>query len=215
MGSVLRNGVAASAVVVAGSLLFACGGNGGQVVEPPPDGAVVRVTVTQDGSAVAGVSVGLYQVGGTTPLSTTTTASNGEATFGNLNPGPYEVEVTVPTGTELSGSARRTVTATEGSVAGVTFELATLDDGSTVEVLLTNNLTFSPSTRTIQVGQTVIWRNEGAMLHTVTPDGHSEWEEAQLSQAGDTFSHTFDTPGSFPYYCVPHLGVMSGVITVE
>lgn len=216
MGSVLRTGAVAGVVAV-GSLLWACGESGGGTTDPPDGTAAVRVTVTRDGGAASGVSVGLYNVGSSTALSTQTTASSGEVTFSNLDPGPYEVEVALPAGTGLStGAARQSVTATDGSTSEVSFALETLEAGDEVEILLTDNLVFSPSAVTIEVGQTVVWRNQGSMLHTITPDGHDEWTEGQVSQAGDTFSHTFESAGTFDYHCVPHLGSgMTGVITVE
>ncbi len=54
------------------------------------------------------------------------------------------------------------------------------------------------------------------MLHTVTPQGHTEWSAANLSSNGSTFVHTFDTPGTYAYYCQPHLGQgMTGTVTVN
>lgn len=217
MGSVLRNGAVAS-VVVAGGLLWACGGNGGSGdgTEPPTQVTAVRVTVTQDGDPAGGVGVGLFAVGGTTALASASTGADGQATFSNLDAGTFEVEVAVPEGTELSGAARRSVTVTQGSTSGVVFELTTIGDDDPLEVVLTGTLTFSPSDLTIAVGETVVWRNEVTLFHTVTPDGHTEWTEAQLTQAGQTFSHTFETAGTFPYFCVPHQGDgMVGVITVQ
>ncbi len=54
----------------------------------------------------------------------------------------------------------------------------------------------------VPVGQTVIWTNTGAQSHTVTADDGSV--DSGSIAAGETFSLTFDTPGTFTYHCTPH-----------
>jgi plastocyanin len=84
-----------------------------------------------------------------------------------------------------------------------------------VEIELRSTLTFSPSVVTIAPGTTVRWRNTTLMFHTVTPNGHSEFARATFNNAGDIFEHTFNTPGSFDYFCEPHLPFgMQGTINV-
>jgi plastocyanin len=74
---------------------------------------------------------------------------------------------------------------------------------------------FSPADLVITVGSTVRWVNQVNDGHTITPQGHEEWESAVLSQAGDTFEHTFDEVGEFSYFCEPHLAVgMTGIVRV-
>ena len=88
------------------------------------------------------------------------------------------------------------------------------DDTETIEAR--DDFTFSRPNLTISAGTEVRWVNAGVMLHTVTPDGHSEWSAANLATTGATFTHTFDTPGTYEYYCEPHLGSgMTGTITVN
>lgn len=71
---------------------------------------------------------------------------------------------------------------------------------------------FSPTGLDVDVGETVTWENVGSNPHTVTPDGHSEWSDVTL-QPGETFQHTFDTAGDYPYICRFHAG-MDGSISV-
>jgi plastocyanin len=75
---------------------------------------------------------------------------------------------------------------------------------------------FTPATRTIAVGDTVIWRfNSGS--HTTTAErGQAErWNSGpRTTPAGQTFRHTFNRPGRFQYFCIPHAGFMRGVVTV-
>ena len=69
---------------------------------------------------------------------------------------------------------------------------------------------------TIQPGTTIRWVNAANIFHTVTPDGHTEFARATFSQTGDSFEHTFTTPGTYDYFCEPHVGFgMRGTIIVQ
>lgn len=82
-------------------------------------------------------------------------------------------------------------------------------------VIEVRETTFSPSEVTIAPGTTVRWVNQGNVEHTVTPDGHSEWARAVLTETDEVFEHTFDNPGTFAYLCEPHQAVgMVGTIQV-
>ncbi len=82
----------------------------------------------------------------------------------------------------------------------------------TTTVVITNS-TFSPASVTVKVGTTVTWRNDDGIGHTVTSDSGTELESPLLSQ-GATYSHTFNTVGTFPYHCTPH-PFMTGTVIVE
>jgi plastocyanin len=71
---------------------------------------------------------------------------------------------------------------------------------------------YDPSSLTISAGSTVTWTNNGSTAVTVTsPDGLFD---SETIGPGSSFSHTFDTPGTFRYFCVPYPH-MKGVITVS
>jgi plastocyanin len=95
---------------------------------------------------------------------------------------------------------------------------------------------YDPGTITIEPGESVTWVNESDEAHTVTayadeiPEGASYFasggasneEEARdslsegLIQSGDTFDVTFEQPGTYEYYCIPHESAgMKGTIVVE
>lgn len=88
-------------------------------------------------------------------------------------------------------------------------------NGEVVEIEI-RNFEFSQPELRIEAGTTVRWRNTTANYHTVTPDGHSAWTSWQTAGQGETFEVLFETPGTYPYYCMPHrpLG-MTGTIIVE
>jgi len=81
---------------------------------------------------------------------------------------------------------------------------------------------FAPDSRTISVGDTVVWQMVGEP-HTVTsgtidasnvghPDGRFD---SGTRLAGDQYSLTFTEPGTFPYFCVVHADSrMAGTIVV-
>jgi plastocyanin len=74
---------------------------------------------------------------------------------------------------------------------------------------------FSPASLTVDVGDTVVWTNSGAAPHTATSDaGQADsWDSGTLA-TGQTFAHTFSTPGTFSYFCAIH-PFMRGSVTVR
>lgn len=84
------------------------------------------------------------------------------------------------------------------------------------------NLAFSPANLTITHGTAVTWMNGDGVQHTVTSSSTSTdaFNSGQLG-GGATFSHTFNTAGTYHYYCQNHGADgnpptgMSGTITVN
>ena len=71
------------------------------------------------------------------------------------------------------------------------------------------DFSFSPSTVTVAVGTKVTWTNSGSTAHTITG---SDWDSGQV-QPGSTFTHTFNTAGTFDYHCSIH-PTMTGKVIV-
>ena len=71
---------------------------------------------------------------------------------------------------------------------------------------------FVPATITIGLGDTVTWTNNASDPHTSTSDT-GIWDSGSMSP-GATFSHTFNSAGSFAYHCTFHqsLGMVGTVI---
>ncbi|MDB6040974.1 MAG: hypothetical protein JWM99_4815 [Verrucomicrobiales bacterium] len=80
------------------------------------------------------------------------------------------------------------------------------------------NISFVPPNQTVSVGDTVTWMNSDPIQHTTTsgqvPSTDGIWNSGLLS-GGQSFSHTFASSGSFPYFCQVHTTLMTGGITVQ
>jgi plastocyanin len=61
---------------------------------------------------------------------------------------------------------------------------------------------YQPKQVQVDAGTTVVWTQEGQLPHTVTADDGS-FDSGEMGQ-GDTYSRTFQQPGSYPYYCTFH-----------
>lgn len=97
---------------------------------------------------------------------------------------------------------------------------------------------FEPASLEVAAGETVLWRNTNTRAHTVTAyeeqipadaeyfaSGGYDSEQAARDAFFDSFGgsiasreeyeHTFDAPGEYQYFCVPHEKAgMVGSITV-
>lgn len=75
---------------------------------------------------------------------------------------------------------------------------------------------FSLSAVTIQIGDTVkwTWAGNNHSATSGTPNNPSGLFDSGVHNAGFTFSFTFNTAGSYPYYCRIHGAMMTGSVTV-
>ena len=73
------------------------------------------------------------------------------------------------------------------------------------------NFAFAPPTLAITTGTTVTWTNKDQIAHTATADDQS-FDSGNLN-TGQTWSFTFNQPGTFAYTCTYH-PYMKGTITV-
>jgi len=65
------------------------------------------------------------------------------------------------------------------------------------------NFAFTPEVLTVPVETEVVWMNRDTIQHTVTSDDQTTFASSLLG-SGDTFSHHFGEPGTFPYHCSVH-----------
>ena len=101
-----------------------------------------------------------------------------------------------------------------------------------VTVTMAEGQRFAPDVAVVQAGTTVTFLNESSEAHTVTAvDGVPEYfasggfqsedearehlADALIGQEG-TYEVTFDEPGTYEYFCIPHADRgMKGTIEVE
>jgi len=133
----------------------------------------------------------------------------------------------------MRGHTRRQVVRALGvgaiaSLAGCSLGSGDVPDGD-VEV---HTNYFEPESYTVEVGETVTWAF-AADSHNVCgdpddygdvsiPDGADPFASydgdntSDTISSGETYEHTFETPGEYHYVCVPHATVgMQGDIVVE
>ncbi|GAB7013025.1 plastocyanin/azurin family copper-binding protein [Halolamina salina] len=107
-----------------------------------------------------------------------------------------------------------------GSGGGTTtVEMVTSDDGSYY---------FDPIGLFVEAGTTVTFENASGN-HSATayaesndaaeriPEGATAFDSGILSEQGATFEHTFETTGTYDYFCLPHksLGMVGRVVVGE
>jgi plastocyanin len=128
--------------------------------------------------------------------------------------------LTIPALLLLVGCTSTTQGGGTGSAASTTKQAS---------VSMTDANQFVPATLSVQRGATVVWTNTGQVPHTVTddpskainqadaalPSGAQPWDSG-LINGGQTYSHTFDVPGQYTYFCIPHESLgMVGRVTVS
>ena len=93
------------------------------------------------------------------------------------------------------------------------FLLAPAARAADVTIVINGN-SFSPRNVTIHTGDTVTWKNNFYGFHNVVSDDAS-FTSGEPSEDW-TFSHTFQTAGSFGFFCQVHRAMgMTGTVTVE
>ena len=78
----------------------------------------------------------------------------------------------------------------------------------------TGSSTWSPSSVTIAVNDTVTWKNQGG-IHNVVFDDGSFTEPSSPSGTMWSVSRTFNSAGTFKYHCGFHGTAMAGTVVVQ
>jgi plastocyanin len=82
---------------------------------------------------------------------------------------------------------------------------------ATTDVTMVKSYRFDPEKIVVPTGSTVTWTNDDNFTHTVEVDGQDDHEVGR----GDSFSITFDEPGTYHYVCTLHRQDMEGEVIVE
>ena len=84
-----------------------------------------------------------------------------------------------------------------------------------VKVSIGDNF-YKPKDLTIKRGQSISWRNQGAVAHTVTSDADSAVKfDSGTVEPGGVYALKPNTAGKITYHCTIHGKVQSGTITVD
>lgn len=134
-------------------------------------------------------------------------------------------------------------TTTDGVEADGTTEAAEGDDGTTTTqqggaagpqnvrmVTEGSEYYFDPVGLFVEPGTTVNWVNEagshsstayaegnGGAEVTRIPSDAEPWDSGILTEEGASFSYTFEVPGTYDYFCLPHktLGMVARIVCGE
>jgi plastocyanin len=69
---------------------------------------------------------------------------------------------------------------------------------------------YVPNPVTVAVGTAVTWINNDNVAHTTTSQ-NNVWASPDM-EPGSSYSRTFQSTGSFPYYCIYHPGMVGTII---
>jgi plastocyanin len=72
--------------------------------------------------------------------------------------------------------------------------------------------TFEPAVLDINVGESVTWVNTDGVPHTSTAALNHLW--GHLLTSADAFTYTFDTPGTYAYFCEMHPAMVGSINVV-
>ena len=176
------------------------------------------VTVTEDGSAVVVPSAATPTPVPPTPTATPVPMSTPEPLTSTATPVPTSTPVPptstatpAPTATPVPPTSTPTPTPTPTPVPP-TFTPTPVPQPVTSDIL-----NFRLQDLTVKAGTAVTWVQQDATIHTTTsgmpPNSLSGvWDSGFLNQ-GQTFTFTFTTAGTFPYFCTEHPS-MTATVTV-
>ncbi len=72
------------------------------------------------------------------------------------------------------------------------------------------NYAFSPSTLTVSSGTTITWTNTDSVSHNLVSDSGA-FESPTIAN-GQTYSYTFNTPGTYSYHCGIHPSMKATIV---
>lgn len=141
------------------------------------------------------ITIGLHEMNG-----------SGHAGIAVLQEAGEQLNVTIYLAQGLSGDA----TATPD--AGASHGDMDMNMAGDVQVDIAN-FAYNPETITISAGQSITWTNQDSTPHTVTGKDRDFLQSGTMNQ-GDSFTQTFDEPGTYEYFCEFHPNMM-GIVVVE
>jgi plastocyanin len=74
------------------------------------------------------------------------------------------------------------------------------------------NYAFSPRSLTVQRGDSVTWMNHDEAPHDAKTTGGPETFHSPMLNQGGSWTHTFDTAGTYSYYCTVHPDMKASIV---
>lgn len=103
------------------------------------------------------------------------------------------------------------ITTFGGGNAGDSQREPVISDEAQVPVDI-RDFIFQPEDLTVRVGAEIVWENRDSAPHTATAEG--AFDSGRLER-GDSYSFTFDEPGTYEYICTLHPYMTATIIVTE
>jgi len=161
----------------------------------------------------AGLQIGIPNTPHTLSLqATNTNTATLEGASRGADQTRYGFEFTIPiTLARYFGRRAKPAAAPADTTARAAPTGAPAAAGKVVHAVM-QNLAFTTPKLEIAAGTAVEWKNEDQVAHTVTANDKSF--DSGTIEAGAVWRHTFDRPGSYPYFCTLH-PFMTGTVVVR
>ncbi|RJT07116.1 plastocyanin/azurin family copper-binding protein [Halococcus sp. IIIV-5B] len=135
--------------------------------------------------------------------------------------------------TGLTGCSSSSAGGDGNTDSGETGNTNSSSNGETNTILMItegSEYYFDPIGLFVESGETITFENDsgghsatayqegtGSASVTRIPDGAEAWDSGVLSQPNATFEYTFETAGTYDYFCTPHksLGMVGRVVVNE
>jgi plastocyanin len=172
----------------------------------------IQVVVTDNGSAAAGVTVNWVVTAGGGEVAPPFAPTDGNGVSGAIwalgdAPGSQTVQATVDGAT--GSPVTFTATAVEDPGAAPETAAVTVRDNN---FLSTRNSSSNAAVDTVQVGGSVTWTwDPQANAHNVTSAGSPSFNGQPTATDPPPFTVTFNSPGTYNYYCTLHGAPGSGM----
>ncbi len=119
-----------------------------------------------------------------------------------------------PTSSETASGNRNEQTQNNTSTPSSTLPSNNTNEEVVADEVEIKDMAYQPANITVKKGTAVTWTNKDGIRHDVTPDEESDaFRGSELVAKDESYSFTFNTPGTYSYHCGPH-PQMTGTITV-
>ena len=117
-----------------------------------------------------------------------------------------------------SGTTKPEAAASTSSTTVANGATVTAAKPAAASAVTVKQFQFMPAELTVKAGTNVTWTNQDDILHTATsgatPGTADGKFDGTMDGPGKSFSHVFDQPGRYPYFCNRH-NSMTGTVVVE